>query len=43
MPQSAQDAWDELGLAQVWLTTFPRKLINVITLRAARMTEGGGE
>ena len=41
MPQAAQDAWDELGLAQVWLTTFPRKLISVITLRAARMAEGG--
>jgi hypothetical protein len=41
LPQAAQDAWDELGLNQVWLTTFPRKLINIITLRAARMAEGG--
>jgi hypothetical protein len=41
LPQAAQDAWDELSLPQVWLTTFPRKLINAITLRAARMTEGG--
>lgn len=46
MPQAAQDAWDELGLAQVWLTTFPRKLINIITLQSAhiaRMAEGGGK
>jgi hypothetical protein len=41
MPQAAQDAWDEIGLPQVWLTTFPRKLVSVITLRAARMAEGG--
>jgi len=41
LPQPAKDAWDELGLHQVWLTTFPRKLINAITLRAARMTKGG--
>ncbi len=43
MPQAAQDAWDELGLPQVWLTTFPRKLVGVITLRAARVAEGGVE
>lgn len=41
MPQAAQDAWDELGLAQVWLTTFPRKLIWLITLRVSRMAERG--
>jgi len=40
LPQAAQDAWDELALPQVWLMTFPRKLINVITLRVARMAEG---
>ena len=43
MPQAAQDAWDELGLPQVWLTTFPRKLVWMITLRVSRMAEGGGE
>jgi hypothetical protein len=44
LPQPAQDAWDELGLPQVWLTTFPRKLIGIITMQSAhmaRMTEGG--
>jgi hypothetical protein len=41
LPQAAQDAWDELGLHQVWLTALPRKLISVITLQAARMAEGG--
>ena len=43
LPQKAKDAWDELELAQVWLKVIPRKLINVITLRAARMAEGGAE
>jgi hypothetical protein len=41
LPQPAKDAWDELGLHQVWLTALPRKLINVITQRAARVAEGG--
>lgn len=41
LPQPAKDAWDELGLHQVWLTAPPRKLIGVITHQSARMTEGG--
>lgn len=44
MPQAAQDAWDELWLPQVWLTTFPRKLIHIITLQSSHikgMAEGG--
>jgi hypothetical protein len=41
LPQSAKDAWDELGLHQVWLTALPRKLIGVITHQSARMAEGG--
>jgi len=41
LPQKAKDEWDELELPQVWLKVIPRKLVNAITLRAARMAEGG--
>ena len=41
MPQAAQDAWDQLGLHSVWLNALPRKLVNAIAHRAARVAEGG--
>ena len=41
LPKAAQDAWDESGLIQAWLTTHPRKLSLMLTMRAARMAEGG--
>jgi hypothetical protein len=41
LPQAAQDAWDEVGLCQACLTTFPRKLVWLISLRVSRMEEGG--
>ena len=43
LPKAAQDAWDELGLHNVWLNVLARKLILQITHQAARMAEGGGE
>jgi hypothetical protein len=41
LPKAAQDEWDELGMVQAWLIAIPRNLLTAITLRAARMAEGG--
>jgi len=41
LPQAAQDAWDELGLPQSFLTIFSHNLALIICRAAARMAEGG--